>query len=119
MTPGADGVGAVGRYGSAQALAERVPRLGQVLEPGDDAAVAGGDLDRGAADLAEVDGAEGVELAALAADQEAAGALAEERLLGAVAALAQVLQVDPAAVATGDRRLGEGDGEAAVGDVVG
>ncbi len=44
-----------------------------------------------------------VQRLALAAEQEAAGALAEERLLGRAAAFAQRLQVDPAAEARRDR----------------
>ena len=52
-----------------------------------------------AADLAEQRRAELVEAVAVAAEQEAAGALAEEGLLGRAAALAQRLQVDLAAEA--------------------
>src|ERR1044072_400585 len=88
------------------------------------AAVGGGDLDRAAADLAEEGDLDAVsgerfELGAVAAEQESAGALAEERLLGRAAALAQVLEVDPAADARADRRLGQGAGEAAAADAAG
>src|SRR4029077_10380082 len=54
-----------------------------------------------------------------AAEQEAAAALAEERLLGRAAAVAQRLQVDLAAAPGADRGLAQGAGEAAVTDVVG
>jgi len=61
---------------------------------------------------------EGIESAALATDQESPAALAEQRLFGGAAALAQMLEVDPAAAAGADCALGQGAGEAAVADVV-
>src|SRR6185312_3668968 len=67
---------------------------------------AGGELDRGAADLADHQRSERLQLGPVAAEDEAAGALAEERLLGRAAALAQVLQVGAATEAGGDRRRG-------------
>src|SRR6185295_14640321 len=77
------------------------------LEAEREAAIAGGDLDRRAAGLAEQGRAQLFQRRAFAAEQEAAGSLAEERLLGRAAAFAQRLQVDAAADSARDRRLGQ------------
>src|SRR5215212_4576539 len=98
---------------------ERAPGALGLGETDGEAAVAGADRDVLAADGADEDGAELLERGPVAADQEAAGALAEEGFLGLGAALAEVFDVGLAADAAGDSGLGDGDGEAAVGDVVG
>ena len=105
-------VASVWRVSERQAASARSSRQRQ-------AAVAGGDLDLLAADLADQGGADLLEGAALAADQEAAAALTEEGLLRRAALLAQGLDVDAGSDPPADRRLGHRAGQSSVADVVG